>query len=156
MGFIRRKRKPQSRSVICDKPANLGELRLLPDLPMAWRTLFFQRHDISRLPQIEADKPARKAFKSYRIGYFHIGITKVRSAEGKNLPVRGYRAHFEVCLRAPARKCRYPGRPQRLCKNWLARCFTAIRAVLMDRDIEFDALPSRRNGLTARAAKAQV
>ena len=35
------------------------------------------------MPQIEGIKLTRKAFKSYPIGYFHIDITEVRSAEGK-------------------------------------------------------------------------
>ena len=36
-----------------------------------------------RLPQVEGDKPMRKAFKSYPIGYFHIDIAEVRTAQGK-------------------------------------------------------------------------
>ncbi len=42
-----------------------------------------QRHGISRLPEVEGDKPARKKFKPYPIGYFHIDIAEVRTAEGK-------------------------------------------------------------------------
>jgi len=41
-----------------------------------------QRHGISRLPEVEGDKP-RKAFKRYPIGYFHIDIAEVRTGEGK-------------------------------------------------------------------------
>ena len=41
------------------------------------------RHGISRLPEIEGDKPAKKTFKRYPIGYFHIDIAEVRTAEGK-------------------------------------------------------------------------
>ena len=29
-----------------------------------------QRHDISRLPEVEGDKPAKKTFKAYPLGYF--------------------------------------------------------------------------------------
>ncbi len=36
-----------------------------------------QRHGISRLPEVEGDKPARRKFKSYPIGYFHIDIAEV-------------------------------------------------------------------------------
>ena len=43
----------------------------------------FQRHGISRLAHMEGDKPARKAFKAYPIGYFHIDIAEVRTEEGK-------------------------------------------------------------------------
>ena len=42
-----------------------------------------QRHDIFRLPEVEGDKPARKKFKPYPIGYFHIDIAEVQTAEGK-------------------------------------------------------------------------
>lgn len=42
-----------------------------------------QRHGISRLPDVAGDKPARKKFKSYPIGYFHIDIAEVQTAEGK-------------------------------------------------------------------------
>jgi len=42
-----------------------------------------QRHGISRLPDVEGDKPAKKKFKPYPIGYFHIDIAEVSTAEGK-------------------------------------------------------------------------
>lgn len=38
---------------------------------------------ISRLPDIEGDKPAKKKFKKYPIGYFHLDIAEVRTEEGK-------------------------------------------------------------------------
>jgi len=41
------------------------------------------RHGISRLPEVEGNKPAKKKFKTYPIGYFHIDIAEVRTAEGK-------------------------------------------------------------------------
>ncbi len=43
----------------------------------------YQRHGISRLPDVEGDQPAKKAFKAYPIGYFHIDIAEVRTEEGK-------------------------------------------------------------------------
>ena len=42
-----------------------------------------QRHGISRSPEVEGDKPAKGKFKPYPIGYFHIDIAEVRTAEGK-------------------------------------------------------------------------
>ena len=42
-----------------------------------------QRHGISRLPDVEGDKPSKKKFKSYPIGYFHIDIAEVQTVEGK-------------------------------------------------------------------------
>ena len=42
-----------------------------------------QRHDISRLPDVTGDIAPKKKFKSYPIGYFHIDIAEVQTAEGK-------------------------------------------------------------------------
>lgn len=42
-----------------------------------------QRHGISRLPEMDGDKPKRQKFKRYPIGYFHIDIAEVRTEEGK-------------------------------------------------------------------------
>ena len=42
-----------------------------------------QRHEISRLPDITGEKPQRKKFASYPIGYFHIDIAEVRTEAGK-------------------------------------------------------------------------
>jgi transposase-like protein len=39
------------------------------------------RHGISRLPEVDGDKPDRKTFKRYPIGYFHIDIAEVQTAE---------------------------------------------------------------------------
>lgn len=42
-----------------------------------------QRHGISRLPDVEGETSPKKKFKSYPIGFFHIDIAEVRTAEGK-------------------------------------------------------------------------
>ena len=42
-----------------------------------------QRHDISRLPEVKGDRPTKKKFKKYPIGYFHIDIAEVATEEGK-------------------------------------------------------------------------
>ena len=42
-----------------------------------------QRHGISRLPEVEGEKPDRRKFKSYPIGYFHIDIAEVRTEQGR-------------------------------------------------------------------------
>lgn len=42
-----------------------------------------QRHGISRLPETEGSKPTKKKFKAYPIGYFHIDIAELQTAEGK-------------------------------------------------------------------------
>src|SRR5215475_9708911 len=42
-----------------------------------------QRHGISRLPDVDGDQPDKRKFKSYPIGYFHIDIAEVHTAEGR-------------------------------------------------------------------------
>lgn len=59
---------------------------LQPTIPHLTRSSLhrcLQRHGIGRLPDIEGDKPAKRKFKAYPIGYFHIDIAEVRSAQGK-------------------------------------------------------------------------
>ena len=59
---------------------------LQPTIPHLTRSALhrcLQRHGISRLPEVEGSKPAKKKFKTYPIGYFHIDIAEVQTAEGK-------------------------------------------------------------------------
>ena len=43
----------------------------------------FTRHGISRLPELDGDKPTRKRFKPYPLGHVHIDLAELRTAEGK-------------------------------------------------------------------------
>ena len=59
---------------------------LQPTIPHLTRSSLhrcLQWHGISRLPDIEGDKPAKKKFKAYPISYFHIDIAEVQTGEGK-------------------------------------------------------------------------
>ena len=92
-------REAHSSTLSADQEAIIGAFRrhtLLPlddclyalqsTLPQLTRSALhrcLQRHGISRLPEVEGDKPARKAFKPYSIGYFHIDIAEVSTEEGK-------------------------------------------------------------------------
>src|ERR1039457_3295889 len=40
-------------------------------------------HGISRLPEIEDTQPRKKQFERFPIGYFHVDLAEVRTAEGK-------------------------------------------------------------------------
>ena len=42
-----------------------------------------QRHGISRLPEVDGDRPKRRAFKDYPVGYVHVDFAEVRTEEGK-------------------------------------------------------------------------
>ncbi len=55
----------------------------IPDLTRSSLHRCLQRHGISRLPEVEGDKPTRRRFKRYPIGFFHIDIAELRTAEGK-------------------------------------------------------------------------
>ena len=55
----------------------------IPNLTRSSLHRCYQRHGISRLPEVEGDKPAKKAFKPYPIGFFHIDIAEVHTAQGK-------------------------------------------------------------------------
>lgn len=60
---------------------------LQPTIPHLTRSSLhrcLQRHGISRLPEATGDKPAKKKFKSYPIGYFHIDIAEVHTEEGRH------------------------------------------------------------------------
>lgn len=108
-----------------------------------------QRHGISRLPQVEGDKPARKTFKRYPIGSFHIDIAEVRSTHGK--------LHLFVAIDRTSKFAFV-----RLEESATVQTATAflqelvdalpyrIHTVLTDNGIQFGDLPSRRSGPTAR------
>lgn len=55
----------------------------IPHLSRSALHRLFQRHDISRLPDMEGDKSKRSKFKRYPIGYLHIDIAELRTEEGK-------------------------------------------------------------------------
>ena len=55
----------------------------IPHLSRSSLHRLFQRHGISRLPEVDEDKRSKNKFKSYPIGYFHIDISEVRTEEGK-------------------------------------------------------------------------
>lgn len=55
----------------------------IPNLTRSSLHRCLQRHGISRLPEVTGDKEPKRKFKTYPIGYFHIDIAEVRTAEGK-------------------------------------------------------------------------
>ena len=59
---------------------------LQPSIPNLTRSSLprcLQRHGMSRLPDIKCDKPIKKKFKQYPIGYFHIDIAEVNTEQGR-------------------------------------------------------------------------
>ena len=81
---------------------------LQPTIPHLTRSSLhrcLQRHGISQLPQVEGEASAKRKFKTYPIGYFHIDIAEVRTA-GQALPAGGDRPNLQVRLCRVAREGR--------------------------------------------------
>jgi transposase InsO family protein len=55
----------------------------IPQLTRSSLHRCLQRHGIAQLPKVEGGKPGKKRFKTYPIGYFHIDIAEVQTAEGR-------------------------------------------------------------------------
>ena len=124
---------------------------LQPTIPHLTRSSLhrcLQRHGIGRLPDIEGDKPVKKKFKAYPIGFFHIDIAEVRTQEGK--------LYLYVAI----------DRTSKFAFVWLvdrANTVTArefldalvaavpykIEIILTDNGIQFADLPKNRSGPTA-------
>jgi transposase InsO family protein len=55
----------------------------IPNLTRSTLHRCYQRQGISRLPEVEGTKPARRKFKKYPLGYFHMDIAEVQTEEGR-------------------------------------------------------------------------
>ena len=55
----------------------------IPQLTRSSLHRCLQRHGISRLPEVTGDKPAKKKFAKYAIGYFHVDIAEVQTEQGR-------------------------------------------------------------------------
>ena len=100
------------------------------------------------LPEVEGDKPTKKKFKSYPIGYFHIDIAEVQTAEGKlylfvAIDRTSKFAFVQLVEKATASPHRPSSRPDR------GRALP-IHTVLTDNGIQFRYPPRYADGPTAR------
>jgi len=108
-----------------------------------------QRHGISRLPDVEGDKPSRKKFKAYPIGYVHIDFAEVRTEEGKlylfvavdRLSKFAFAQLHDVATVKTAAA---------FLKALIKAVPFKIHTVLTDNGVQFCDQPSRRSGPTAR------
>lgn len=55
----------------------------IPNLTRSSLHRCLQRHGIGRLPDVGSETAAKKKFKIYPIGFFHIDIAEVQTAEGR-------------------------------------------------------------------------
>lgn len=121
----------------------------IPHLTRSSLHRLFQRHDISRLPDLKAEAEPKKKFKNYPIGYFHIDIAEVRTEEGK--------LHMFVAIDRTSKFAF--ARLEETANRKTATAFLealieavpyTIHTVLTDNGVQFCYQPSRRNGPTAR------
>jgi hypothetical protein len=105
-----------------------------------------ERHGISRLPEVESSKPDRKKFERYPIGYFHIHLAEVRTAEGK--------LYLFVAIDRTSKFTLVEHADMRASAAFLEALVAAlpyrIHTVLTDNGIQFADLPKNRRGPTAR------
>lgn len=108
-----------------------------------------QRHGISRLPQVEGNKPARKAFQRYPIGYFHIDIAEVRTVQGKLFVFVAIDRTSKFAF-ARVEENATVETAKAFLETLISMVPYRIHTVLTDNGIQFCDLPSRRNGPTAK------
>ena len=125
---------------------------LQPTLPHLTRSSLhrcLQRHGISRLPEVEGSKPSKKKFKAYPIGYFHIDIAEVQTAEGK---LYLYVAIDRTSKFAFVRLVKKTGRTSAsvFLEALIAAVPYKIHTVLTDNGIQFTFPPRYADGPTAR------
>jgi transposase InsO family protein len=107
-----------------------------------------QRHGIGRLPDVEGDKPAKKKFKVYPIGYFHIDIAEVRTEEGKLYLFVAIDRTSKFAFVALHEKADRPT-AVRFLEALIAAVPYRLHTVLTDNGIQFADLPRNRDGWTA-------
>ena len=120
----------------------------VPNLTRSSLHRLFQRHDISRLPAIEGDKP-KKRFKDYAIGYFHIDIAEVRTGDGK---LYMFVAIDRVSKFAIVELHEKADRKiaAAFLENIVAAVPYKIHTVLTDNGVQFCHMPQHRDGPTAQ------
>ena len=107
-----------------------------------------QRHGISRLPEIEGEKPSKKKFKSYPIGFVHIDIAEVRTEEGKLFLFIAIDRTSKLAFARLVEKANTTTAVAFL--NGLVEAVPyKIDVVLTDNGIQFADLPKNRKGPTA-------
>ena len=127
---------------------------LQPTIPHLTRSSLhrcLQRHGISRLPEVEGGKPSKKKFKAYPIGYFHIDIAEVQTAEGK---LYLYVAIDRTSKFAFVQLVKKTGRTSAsaFLEALIAAVPYKIHTVLTDNGIQFTFPPRYADGPTARYA----
>ena len=121
----------------------------IPHLTRSSLHRLFQRHGISRLPEVEGTKAPKKKFKLYPIGYFHVDIAEMRTEDGRlYMFVAIDRTSKFVFVRLADRATRSTA--SAFLEDLVAAVPYKIHTVLTDSGVQFCYQPSRRQGPTAR------
>lgn len=121
----------------------------LPHLTRSSLHRLFQRHGISRLPELEGTKPKHATFKPYPIGYFHLDIAEVRTEQGKLYLFVAIDRTSKFAFARLATKANMQTAAAFLDALVEVVPYT-LHTVLTDNGIQFADLPNNRAGPTAR------
>src|SRR5438094_1316759 len=125
---------------------------LQPTMPHLTRSSLhrcLKRHGISRLPQVENESAKKRRFKAYPIGYFHIDIAELRTAEGKLYLFVAIDRTSKFAFVTLYEKADRPT-AVRFLEALIAAVPYRLHTVLTDNGIQFADLPKNRDGWTAR------
>jgi len=121
----------------------------IPQLTRSSLHRCLERHGISRLPEVEGDRPSKKRFDIYPIGFFHIDLAEVRTAEGKLYLFVAIDRTSKFAVVELVEKA-----DMQAAAAFLEALVEAvpyrIHTVLTDNGIQFADLPKNRGGLTGR------
>jgi transposase-like protein len=108
-----------------------------------------QRHGISRLPDVDGDRPKRQRFKRSPVGFFHIDIAEVQTGEGKLFLFVAIDRTSKFAVTQLVEKA-----DRRTAWEFLERLLQAvpyrIHTILTDNGIQFAEQPHNRNTAWSR------
>ncbi len=114
-----------------------------------------QRHGISRLPEVEGDKPQRQRFKRYPVGFFHIDIAEVQTTGGKLYLFVGIDHTSKFAVAQLVDKA-----DRRTAWEFLQHMLEAVpcqvHTILTDNGIQFAERPRNRNTIHSRPMRFDV
>ncbi len=131
---------------------------LQPTMPHLTRSALhrcLQRHGISRLPEVEGDKPQRRRFKRYPVGFFHIDIAEVQTTGGKLHLFVGIERTSKFAVAQLVDKA-----DRRTAWEFLQHMLEAVpcqvHTILTDNGIRFAERPRNRNTIHSRPMRFDV
>jgi transposase InsO family protein len=125
---------------------------LQPTIPHLTRSSLhrcLERHGASRLPQGEGDKEPRRKFKTYPIGFFHVDIAEVQTAQGKLYLFVAIDRTSKFAVAQLVHKANMQA-ARAFLEALVAAVPYQVEIVLTDNGIQFADLPKNRSGPTAK------